>query len=277
MVDSPADAAVPRNGPSAHVADLRELVRQAFAQAQASGRKDWNVMSIAVLKNRLLQISSREFDEQAYGASSMVQLVKSIPETISLDETFRPPHVTLLEAMPHEVAPDALKAMRVRPDLWDAIFDFSSPGIYVWDGMQAVLQPSSDELAADGDLRLPTLTREELDAWRATFVSEHPELDLDAWRERSFSTYYLPAELRGQWNRFMKTGAIDRLRRWFHQHEIVPPLDLAGSLERPSPGSPDRSEVEELRRYVLRCVAVMRPAELRALQIPASVAARVSR
>jgi hypothetical protein len=66
--------------------DAKTLTRQAFEQARLSGRQEWQMMTTAVLKNRMLQLTSREFTEAAYGANSVLDLVRLIPETVELEE-----------------------------------------------------------------------------------------------------------------------------------------------------------------------------------------------
>lgn len=233
-------------------------------------------MTTAVLKNRLLQLTSREFDERAYGATSMTEFPALLPDLLELDLSTRPPQVTLLSGGGQEPpTADSLAAARVRPDLWHAVFDYTDPGVYVWDGGRAIAIPADQ--AIDDAARLPTLTPAELDTWRIEFGKEHDSLDVAAWGDAAYSTYALPEHLRAQWNFFMKTRALQRLRDWFGSNGIESPKDMLVQSERQVARSTENSEVEELRRYVLRCVAAMRPAELRALQIPATVAARIAR
>ena len=47
--------------------DARDLLVAAFESARATGKRDWNTMTAAVLKNRVLHLTSRSFDEAALG------------------------------------------------------------------------------------------------------------------------------------------------------------------------------------------------------------------
>ncbi|WP_409141896.1 hypothetical protein [Cellulosimicrobium sp. RS] len=259
---------------SSDLAGLRDLVRQAFEQARQSGRQEWQVMTTAVLKNRLLQLTSRQFSESTYGVDAVLDLVRLIPDTVSVDDSTKPPRVTLLSAATREPQPSRPEVARIRTDLWNAVFDFSGPGEYIWNGTQAeqAVTPTPT-----GALRLPTLTEAEFDGWRHEFSLQHPDLDLEAWGQKAYSTYGLPGALRGQWNRFIRFKALGRLHMWFDENKISPPSDMVEYTESRTDSTTNNSETEALRRYLLKCVAEMRPSELRALLIPASVAARVSR
>lgn len=275
MLNAPSDVAGIGDENDADLDGLRELVRRAFDLAHESGRREWNVMTTAVLKNRLLQITAREFDEHAYGANSMVELVKKIPDSLTLDESLRPPRATFIGTAFNTIGSKRLEGKAIRPDLWRAIFDYSSPGVYVWNGSEAVLR-SADEVTST-EMVLPTITAEDLSDWRAEFSASHPGRDLDIWKDRSSSTHKLPPDLRSAWNGFMKSRALEALGDWFSEHSIAAPPDIMAQLERPATVRSEISELEELRRFLTRCVAVMRPQELRSLHIPATVAARVAR
>jgi hypothetical protein len=96
---------------------------------------------------------------------------------------------------------------------------------------------------------------------------------LDDWAERGLGTLALPTDLRKPWNHVIKSNALNILSAWFEKQGLELPADtLASSVsKRPAPGQVD---AEELRRFLSRCVAVMKPSELQAVQIPASVALR---
>lgn len=257
--------------------DLRALVRSAFEAKKESGRADWQVMTTAVLKNRILDATAREFDERDYGATSITEAIRLIPDLVELDETARPPRVTL---RPEVVAdgPDghagpsqpALSAGRVRPDLWDAVLDYSSPGVSVWDGSKAVRVEENEV----GDRpRLPTISADEMTDWRRTFANQNADHQLEDWAERGLGTLALPADLRKPWNHFIKSKALNVLSDWFEKRSLELPADTLASSASKHPSS-EQTDAEELRRFLLRCVAVMKPSELKAVQIPASVALR---
>jgi hypothetical protein len=264
--------------PGEHPLDtLRALVESAFEAAKESGRADWQVMTTAVLKNRILQATAREFDERDYGAASFAEAIRMIPDLIELDETTRPPRAQLLAlsapngTKTHEgEGQPAIAAGRVRTDLWDAVLDYTSSDAFVWDGSRAV-RVEADEV---GDRpRLPTISSEDMAAWRQAFASQHADRQLDDWAERGRGTLALPADLRKPWNQLVKSKALNTLSTWFAGQGLELPADtLAPSASKRI--SPDHVEAEELRRFLLRCVAVMKPSELKAIQIPASVAFR---
>ena len=87
-------------------------------------------MTVAVLKNRLLDLTDRTFKESDYGSGTFWEFVKGNKDILILDETTTPP-VAILKG----VSPDdhASAQSRIRPDLWRAVLDFSSGDMYFWD------------------------------------------------------------------------------------------------------------------------------------------------
>lgn len=264
--------------PTSPLDELRALVQSAYEAARESGRTDWQVMTTAVLKNRILDATSRQFDERKYGATSITEAIRLIPDLVEIDATARPPVVRLLPGADHDVArkyagenQQAMSVGRVRPDLWDAVLDYSAPGIYVWDGSKAV---RVDEAEVGDRPRLPTISPEDMAAWRQAFAAQNADRQLDDWAERGLGTLALPTDLRKPWNHVIKSNMLNILSAWFEEQGLEPPADTLASpvSRRPSPGEVD---AEELRRFLSRCVAVMKPSELQAVQIPASVALRV--
>ena len=75
--------------------DPQQLISRAYQQARRSGKPDWHRMTAAVLKNRLLEITSREFNEARYDASNFMEFVSRYPELLSVDDSEFPPVVTL--------------------------------------------------------------------------------------------------------------------------------------------------------------------------------------
>ena len=47
--------------------DAGKLIRQAFQRAKHAGKADWNEMTSAVLKSRMLDITGNNFNEADYG------------------------------------------------------------------------------------------------------------------------------------------------------------------------------------------------------------------
>lgn len=256
---------------------LRELVASAFEAAKKSGRTGWEVMTTGVLKNRILQATAREFDERDYGVISFTAAIRLIPDVVELDETTHPLRVRLLApSAPKVVEPaegenePAVPTARMRADLWAAALDYTWGGAYVWDGSSAV-RVELDEVGEQP--RLPTISSDDMAAWRQDFANLHPDRQLEDWVQRGRATLALPPDLRLPWNLLVKSKAIALLSDWFENQGLKLPPDMFASSTNKRMLA-DHAEAEELRRFLLRCVAVMKPSELKAVQIPASVAFR---
>lgn len=259
--------------------DIVALIWKAFDQARSSGRQDWNAMTVAVLKNRLLDLTQRQFRESDYGARSIFDLVLQLPELLELDESTTPPKVILLEAKAGDRPSRGVQ--RVRPDLWYAIVDYASGRRYVWSSEGRAVPVDSDE--ANGELVLPTLSRDEQTDLRANFVSRMAPVDLNvaeklaAWRDEALSPRELPGALQRQWTEEFKEFVVARLKEWFAEHDIPVPADLfvpARRLVRPQ-GVDDRWEA--LRALVIRCVEHMTEEELSELRLPPQALLRAQR
>lgn len=146
------------------------LILAAFAAAKRRGRDDWQRMTVAVLKNRILAVDP-EFREDDWGARTMADFVGEFTDLVTLDRTPKPPIVQLhdnrISQVPDEV-PSALAPSvsgpsndwLIRPDLWQAVTDYRSGSRYVWDGSAAVAIPAD----ADPDISLPQLPSVDHDA-----------------------------------------------------------------------------------------------------------------
>lgn len=218
-----------------------ELVKAAFLQAQQKQGESANTMTLAVLKNRLLQITDRRFDVRQYGAKDMKAFVGLLA-----------PNVMFRDASPHGVvelsrrskievvgssssqsafarAPGNEKSVprtlppqyspRIREDLWMAIMDYASGHEYVWDELSGRARVAKK---GDEQQRMPTLTPVELGEWRLTFLEEHSaelsEGDLASaqrWQEQGLGTTYLPSSLQQPWNRELNARVRQRLHIFF--------------------------------------------------------------
>ena len=266
----------------------RDLVLRAFAAAKAAGRPDWRRMTTAVLKNRLLDLTDRAFDEADWGATTTREFVEMLAPMLELDFSTRPTTVVLHSDF--DVGDQVIVAAaeparkrgdwRIRQDLWDAVVDCVSGYAYVWDGGRAVACPS-DELDESRPV-LPTVTPEELGKWREDFAAEirdstdaELQLALEQWRASPTSSQLLPQRYRNRWFGVLKRHVRARLDEWFADHAIDPPSDwiLTSTPTRPTPGD----DTEHLRSVALRAVRMMTRAELERLDLPASVVARMSR
>jgi len=280
--------------------ELRSLVLAAFEKAKRSNKADWKRMTLAVLKNRLLQLSDRQFTLDRYAVESMPQLAAQIPDTLHL-ETGPPAFVRLsdeaakeielrTDAMPTQSVVDApdqgWKSVRIRDDIWDGIVDFADSRIYVWDTVDGVVRGRRVTDDA-GVIDFPTLTEEEMTDWRrqwvetlsgAAGVEEH--VRLGEWAVGPGKTVDIPPRLRGSWIESLKKNVAKRADDWFTANNVATPADLLV----PSEARVDHSgvssikeivEEQRLRSSVLRAVSVMTVEELAALPIPAGVLNRL--
>jgi len=265
-------------GSSSKRVGLIELVRLAFAEAAASGRSG-DVMTTPVLKNRLLQLTDGAFSESDYGQASLVRLLLTLPEVVSLEGERSPYKVRLSPEQPLEVAESPpLRSVRVREDLWAACLD-PSGATYVWDVSAQV--PQLKRTSAKGDLILPTIPKANLDKLRATFAeTEWTKSAGQTWIKKGGSIKALPPPLRNQWAEQLKSSVLQELRGFFQKHDVSEPVDLlvpvtvrsrglgTGPLHPPT-------TAEGLRDFVLAAVAQMTTEELAQLQLPAAAALRV--
>jgi hypothetical protein len=99
--------------------EARGLILQAFRMARDSGKADWRRMAVAVLKNRLLQLTRGAFSETAFGAQTFPEFVLRDAEITRLDKSTWPPIVELTVDLPQraeDVAPPVAGQGRVRSD-----------------------------------------------------------------------------------------------------------------------------------------------------------------
>ena len=269
MADDPENGTLSNQEPPAAETALHELIREAFARAHASGKP--NEMTVAVLKNRLLDLTNHEFSESNYGYSSMADLARNLPDLLGLDETVRPARVKLREDI-STVHPLDYSGLQVRNDLWNAILDYSRGEPYIWSGEAAVPASEVEGAAATGPI-LPTVTFEEESGWRTEFqqrtsatLSQDLRDLIQDWIDKHQTPKILPRFLQGQWNIDLKSHVIQRLRMWFADQKIPEPPDLLIQFRKPLAKMPDR--VAALRALVIRCVQNMTEEELSELRLP---------
>lgn len=251
----------------------RHLIEQAFEDARRTGRPDWRTMTIAVLKNRILN-RNRSFQERDYGARTIAELVRRYPDLLLLDDSSVPPKVTLRTSSVSAPTATDVEHSRIRPDLWKAIVDYQSGLTYIWDGEAARSTEGLSAEEAASQMVLPTLSVAELDAWRQEFRDNVNDLIRDVptaaeqtrrWIENRLGTRYLPASLRSLWNQELKRRVIDRLTAWFAEHEVPAPPGLLQAR----PVARDQAVgADTLRQLILRCVQVMTENELRQVYLP---------
>lgn len=243
-------------------------------------------MTVAVLKNRLLDLTERTFDESAYGGRTITDLVRQLPDLLVVDGSRQPPLVRILQ-QPATVDASEVTTGKIRSDLWSAILDYRSQTRYVWDGTTARREDRIEDREQRHSMAaLPTLTEHDMDKWRTDFIAAEASLiegddavaeKVEAWRHHRLGTSALPAALKPRWNRFLKQAVVARLHGWFRANAIQVPDDLI--IEQQSPTKHRQpmhefSDVEELRNLILDCVKRMTPEELRSLPLPAAAVLR---
>jgi hypothetical protein len=240
-------------------------------------------MSIAVLKNRLLDMTDRQFTESRWGASSTRQFVELLDDVLDLDISTKPPTAILRDevivdtALPVATAESARRGggWRIRRDLWDAVMDFAGGNAYLWDGHLAVAFPPG-ETKGDPESVLPTLTSEEFAAWRRDFATDmflkRPDdpsrAQITLWLESMGSSQLLPPPLRSRWYGVLKHHVRARLEEWFARRAEDPPRDMATTFTRSARTS---DSTEELRAMIIRAVGHMTRPEMEGLSLPVSV------
>lgn len=265
--------------------DAKELIRKAFAVARESGKQDWRRMTIAVLKNRILSITNREFNEAKYGAATFQEFVRQAGDLVRVDDSVLPAVVELLDeggvgiaATPPPGTPatgGAAPSARIRPDLWRAVMDYASGQTFVWDATEGrAREARTDETSPH---KLPTVSAEELTQWRGEFVRQRiadpvTAEKLETWQKHRLPSTTLPGWLRGVWYEYLKARIESRLRLWFQREGFEAPPDLATS------GSASLGTrlagLEALRQLVSDCVAEMTEKEIAELRLPPAAVLR---
>jgi hypothetical protein len=201
-----------------HTDPLRELLERAFWSARVTGKRDWNRMLVAVLKNRLLQLTNRCFKEEDFGATSLLELLARHRDLVAVHHTARPVVIEWLGA--RELGEVSVIAGRVRADLWRAMLDFTSGLSYEWDAEAQRARPVE---RACPERRLPTVNAATLATWRDAFVKAHDANLVDladrqrlrTWATLSLGSQGLPRSLRAAWNDQLKREVVARLTAWF--------------------------------------------------------------
>ncbi len=75
--------------------EIEPKIREAFHQARIRGKQDWRRMAWPVLKNRLLDLTSRTFDERDYGARTGPEFAARFPHLLEVDASTVPVTLTL--------------------------------------------------------------------------------------------------------------------------------------------------------------------------------------
>ncbi len=265
--------------------DAERLITRAFQEARSSGKPDWRRMTTAVLKNRLLDVTRRKFNESQYGASSFMDFVSRYPDTLRVDDSVFPPIVELFSIDADQLSPAGTDytstTYHIRSDLWQAVLDYSSGTTYVWDIARKDARPGQD---FDRNPVIDTVTADLQREWRQEFLSEvtrtleltHMEVEqTKEWIQLHLGTSRLPTQLIPKWNRFFRDKVFAHLQRWFSDSGLEPPDDMASSANRRPVRSP--SETEGLRELVIAVVRKMTHEELSGLSLPSEAVLRVTR
>ena len=256
------------------VMEAQNLIVSAFEQARSTGKPDWNKMTAAVLKNRLLDLTRGAFDETAYGATSFTDFVLRNDDILHLDRSVLPQLVELLEtaqlSRPSSAAIEITGRCRIRSDLWKAALDYSSGARYLWDAVSGSATPSE---APDDKLIISPATLELQSDWRKQFKADvmatltaDESVNVDHWIDQNGASSQLPSRLKSRWNGFFCEHVRQHLLRWFAESKIPAPSDLA--LSTTGKASITWSETEALRKLVLSVVRQMTRQELSSLALP---------
>src|ERR1022692_2934383 len=164
MTDDGGSALPAPDSPVEQLDEFRALVRSAFEQAQQGGKQDWEEMTSAVLKNRLLNITKGQFSQARYGSPSFINLVRRVSDLLEIIDNSPPFHLRIispdtvqageiisLEAGVQADSPGEfaslmkgdLRRRRIRDDLWHAIIDYSSGNAYVLDTNTGLARPKT--------------------------------------------------------------------------------------------------------------------------------------
>ena len=247
----------------------RKLIEQAFEKARESGRSDWYRMTVAVLKNRLLDLTDRTFKESDYGAVTFQEFVEKHADILSLDETTTPTMAIFKGTSPE----DDLAGWRIRPDLWKAALDFSGDEDYFWDAVRTQAVTATGDTALGP--KIATIAAEEFGEWKRDFAASlgdsNPPDRVVEWVHHRRPAALLPSGLRHRWNGYLKERVKEHLLTWFSQQNVEPPADL---LE-PRDSGDRATESEHLRGRLIACLRSMTREELERVQIPASVLLRM--
>lgn len=257
------------------------LIIRAFEQARDAGKPDWSQMTTAVLKNRLLVLTNREFRESDYGADTFAEFVARFGDVVALDETTRPPIVRLTETaregVPAAGAGSQSARLWIRNDLWQAVVDRFGGKTYIWDAETLKARPGE---ATESNPVMPTIDEDVDREWRHGFrdslAADSDEFEITrAWADGLSPSYHLPRHIAPRWHGFLTRQVRQRLLEWFEREGVAPPSDFAvAAARRPRPDSED---AEALRQLALRTVGVMTEEELSQLNLPLSAVLRAMR
>jgi hypothetical protein len=273
--------------------DAIPLIRAAYEAAERRGKEDWEVMSTAVLKNRLLLQTKNAFDEARYGAPTMAAFISGFPQLIKSDTRGRSTYAILVDAATASSTTDPRRGspvqdellqrdshstpIRIRKDLWDSVVDYVSAEEYVWDNMHHCARPVQVD-DSPSLLRLPTLSPAQDRDIRGEFVRGQASLSEQAnraaarWAEDALPTTALPYALRNLWRPFFRQFVLKQLRAFFSENAISEPDDLIQEpTARPTlKGRPVSQSFRDTRTLLHAYIDSLSEEELGAFPIPAA-------
>lgn len=266
-----------------HLDELKQLILRAYEEARDSGKADWDLMRSAVLKNRLLQLTDREFNEDRYGGGTMVAVALRIPGLLELassqpavlrlaDPTVISTKTAQLTERKSATSHPTWQQVRIRPDLWRALVTPRPESTYVWDittgqAREVTVLDEPDQLV------LPSITAQEMTELRQAFRREHGDDRLDEWVEAPSER--IPKRIQTEWRSFLKSHTVSRIQQWFQQHDLPAPVDLIQyTTTSDLPTTADVVRTRTLKSALLRAVQLMTDDELRQVLVPAAVLMR---
>ena len=268
-----------------NVPDGGALILGAFQQARVSRKSDWDQMTTATLKSRMLSLTNHTFREEDYGVGTLTEFIRRHSDLVSLDTSVAHPIVKLLNAGQDSgrtiSRPNESRPVRIRSDLWQAVLDRSSGETYSWDPDTA--QVKTDQ-PLNLDLILPTVDEDVDRTWRRDFIgrlagevqiSTSDEHQLKSWSNDLLPTYRLPSHLIPRWNIFLTSNVVALLSDWFKQSGLEPPKDFY--ITRVSRTRHGDVDTERVRQLVLAVVKEMNGQELSNLILPPRAILRATR
>ena len=260
-------------------------------------------MRIAVLKNRLLQITSGAFDQSRYGAGPFSTILALLPDLVALSsdqaglvelvardrvesrapafET-SPPIRTQAHVDPLNQS-ERWRNVRIRDDLWNAILHWENAEQYVWDVEAEVARPV--QLTDSDSMKLPTLSRDAVQGWRNDFVyqrssSESPQVRtaLQSWADGPGAASALPKAYRGLWMEYLKSHVYALINDWFNAKALPLPEGLLLRSESRGVSDPTIQSVVKTRRLrslLVDALEEMTYEEMSELPLPAGILLRL--
>lgn len=257
--------------------EITSIVINAFLAAQKKGNENWRIMTLGVLKNRMIQMTHGDFDEKKYGFNSFLEMASSVPDVLSINAEVRPIVVELVADITSgsDINNPPPPQRRIRSDLWRAVTDYRSGRKYILDEATSRAISYREENIAPGKHKiLPTIQQSDLEDWRRDFVEKYGKtlpgegpVRAQKWLEHRLAINFLPTSLRSLWANTFSNKVYLILKDWFKannlseseiDHSIVPP------------DTPVETE-SNLRDYIIQCISLMTKEELEQVQLPVSV------